>query len=107
MPKNPDPLSSRSRLVAGSQLLSQLLGSFLSRRRRPRSVVRRPASQRKQCCQIAAITALSRYSVAGFGENAIATASRCGFRENSDPRSLTRRETTLGRGCCVVVFRQG
>ncbi|KAH1236995.1 hypothetical protein GmHk_08G022058 [Glycine max] len=40
MPKNPDPLSSRFRLVAGSQLL----GSFLSRRRRPRSVVRRPSS---------------------------------------------------------------
>ena len=31
----------------------------------------------EQCCQIASITVLSHYSVAGFGKNAIAMASHC------------------------------
>ncbi|RZB91715.1 hypothetical protein D0Y65_023911 [Glycine soja] len=57
--------------------------------------------------QIAAIVALSRYSIVGFKENAIAMVSHCGLHENRNRGRLTHHGISLCRGCCIVGFRKG
>ena len=57
--------------------------------------------------QIAAIVALSRSSIVGFKENAIAMVSHCGLHENRNRGRLTHHGISLCRGCCIVGFRKG
>ena len=60
-----------------------------------------------QCCQIAAIVVLSRYSVVGFRENAIVTVPCCRLRENHNRGRLMCHGISLRHGCCVASFWQG